>query len=311
MKKVLLALTAVLGVSAFALLTASCGGGGGGGSDDYEAPVTENGITGSEVFIAGRTVEIWANWCSDHEVTQAEYWDVMRTTPSSSYGVGDDYPVYNVSWYDALIYCNKRSIDEHRTPCYKISGKTNPSEWGTVPTSNNETWNAVTCDFTANGYRLPTEAEWEYFARGGNTSNSGQTTYSGSNTIGDFAWYVGNSENMTHEVMSKEPNALGLYDMSGNVWEWCWDRDLYRDIEVSTPSSGAITGDCRVIRGGCCLSDSGCCSVSYRFGGSGETHGHTVKISPDWHYAGFYSINPDAIRGDDLLGFRVVRSTSD
>ena len=120
-------------------------------------------ITGSEVFINGRTVEIYAAWCSDHEVTQKEYQDVMGSNPSyfknnpASGETQENRPVENVSWYDALVYCNKRSIQEGLDPCYTINGKTDPSEWGTVPTSNDTTWNAAECDFTANGYRLPTD----------------------------------------------------------------------------------------------------------------------------------------------------------
>ena len=317
MKKVLFAITAVL---AFALVATGCGGGGGGGSDDYEAPVTENGggaepasvsngITGSEVFIAGRTVELYVKWASDHEVTQGEYETYCTysgNSPSAMEGLGDEYPVYNVSWYDALVYCNKRSIGEGLEPCYTIDGKTDPDEWGDVPTSIDATWDAVICSFSANGYRLPTEAEWEYLARGGNLTNSGQTEYSGSNNASDVAWYNNVSSGQTCEVMTKAPNALGLYDMSGNVWEWCWDR--YGDIGVSTPSTGVITGSGRVIRGGCCSSSAGCCTIAYRFGSSYDVYGHTFSIPPYWHYAGFYSLYPEAIRHDDILGFRVVRS---
>lgn len=250
----------------------SCGGGGGSGSDDDDsgsvASSGSGGITGSQVFIDGRTVTLYAKWCCDHEVTQGEYKAIMGTNPSNSSSspasgeIQDNRPVECVRWYDCLVYCNKRSIAEGLTPCYSINGKTNPSDWGTVPTSSNATWNAATCNFSANGYRLPTEAEWEYLARGGNTSNSGQTTYSGSNTIGDVAWYLDNSGSKTHEVKKKAPNAKGLYDMSGNVWEWCWD--WYGTITTDTASSGASSGSYRVFRGGGWINDAGFCSVQYR-----------------------------------------------
>ena len=272
----------------------SCGGGGGGGSDDdgasgstIFASSVSGGITGSQVFIDGRTVTLYAKWCCDHEVTQGEYKAIMGTNPSSfssspaSGEIQDNRPVECVSWYDCLVYCNKRSIAEGLTPCYSINGKTNPSDWGTVPTSSNATWNAATCNFSANGYRLPTEAEWEYLARGGNTSNSGQTTYSGSNTIGDVAWYADNSGSKTHEVKKKQANAKGLYDMTGNVWEWCWD--WYGTITTDTASSGASSGSNRVVRGGSWYCYAGICTVRYR--------------------NGYY---PDA-RGN-LIGFRLVRS---
>ncbi|GEM_PF-1028602 len=256
----------------------------------------------SEVFIKGRSVKIWATWCCDHEVTQGEYEQYciygdgldVYAQPNSSYGVGKDYPAYNVSWYDALVYCNKRSIAEGLTPCYKIKGRANPSEWGRVPEDGNATWDEATCDFTANGYRLPTEAEWEYFACGGNTSNSNQTTYSGSNTIGSVAWYYSNGEDKTHEVKTKAPNALGLYDMSGNVWEWCWDR--YGYISTNTPSTGVTSGSYRVARGGGYWDFGSRCTVYYR-----------SHYSPNYR-----TFSPSSqIRGRDGNGFRVVRSRSE
>ena len=230
-------------------------------NDGADKPLTVTGeIAGSEVFIKGRTVEIWAKWCCDHEVTQAEYQSVMGSNPSNF--SGSSHPVENVSWYDAIIYCNKKSVATGRTPCYKVNGKTDTKQWGYTPHNYNIISGTITCDFTANGYRLPTEAEWEYFARGGNTSNNGQTEYSGSNTIENVAWYDENSGGETHEVKKKSANALGLYDMSGNVWEWCWD--WYSDIITSSPSSGAASGSDRVLRGGSWGYNASLCAVSHR-----------------------------------------------
>ena len=267
----------------------SCGGGGSDDEDASPAIVSSvsNAITGSSVFIDGRTVTIWARWCSDHEVTQAEYQSVMGSNPS--YFSGTNKPVEQVSWYDAITYCNKRSLKEGLTPCYTVSG-VNFSGSVSVPTTiNNATWNEADCNFSANGYRLPTEAEWEYFARGGNVTNNGQTTYSGSNTIGDVAWYRENAYDVgtsspdygTHPVKTKAKNSLNLYDMSGNVWEWCWD--WYGSISASTLSTGASSGSNRVLRGGSWGTVATYCSVAYR-----------------------RSYGP-GIRGYDV-GFRVVRT---
>ena len=279
MKKIRMAFFA-LAILALLATSTACGGGGGGGSDDDGSSSTSipagfvavpgatfdgtTAITGSYVFIAERTVTIPNLLVCDHEVTQGEYEQYCSyggSSPSTTFGKGSSYPAYCVSWYDALVYCNKRSLAEGRTPCYKINGETNPSEWGTVPTYSNSPWNSATCDFAANGYRLPTQAEWEYLIRGGNLTNSGQTTYSGSNDIEAVAWYEGNSGSETHEIKKKAANALGLYDMSGNVYEWGWD--WADSISTSTPSAGAASGSHRVLRGGGWSSDASWCAVSH------------------------------------------------
>ncbi len=217
---------------------------------------SETWTPASDVFVRGRNLEIASFYMSDHEVTRGEYKAVMGIDPSEANAydkdgnklTGDDNvknnPV-NVSWYDALVYCNTLSIKEKLTPCYAIGGKTDPNEWGTVPTSSNDTWNAATCDFSADGYRLPTEAEWEWAARGGKSY-----TYAGSDDIDDVAWWSGNTNSSgTRDVKTKKANTYGLYDMSGNVWEWCLDR-WCDSISSETPATGSDSGSDRCYRGG-------------------------------------------------------------
>ncbi len=176
-----------------------------------------------------------------YEVTQTEYQAVMGSNPS--YFSGSDKPVEQVTWYNAVEYCNARSIQEGLTPCY-----------------NTTTW---ACDFSANGYRLPTEAEWEYAARG--RTNDPDYLYAGSDDINSVAWYTSNSGSTTHNVGTKTPNSLGLYDMSGNVWEWCNDWYGSYSSSAQTDPVGSNSGSYRVLRGGGWLYDADYCRVALRY----------------------------------------------
>jgi formylglycine-generating enzyme required for sulfatase activity len=221
-------------------------------SDDGILDAAVHSVTISRGFYMGK-----------YEVTQAEFEAVMGALPSdvsSTYGKGDDYPVYYVSWYDAITFCNKLSIAEGLTPAYSVSGI---SDWAglaytSIPTGHNSTWDAAACDWNATGYRLPTEAEWEYACRAGTTTlfNNGKNTISHSEA--NFKPYDdGYDENPAATSIGKAtavgsyaPNAWGLYDMRGNVWECCWDWFASYGSGAETDPSGAASGSSRVMRGG-------------------------------------------------------------
>ena len=231
--------------------------------------ITVNGVSFNMIWVEGGTFKMGSNdgdsdekpvhdvtldgyWIAETEVTQALWKAVMGEDKgwSNDYGKGPNYPAYYVSYNEAVKFCEK--LNEKTE--YKYN------------------------------FRLPTEAEWEYAARGGNKSNGYK--YSGSNNIDDVAWYDADS---THAVKDKSPNELGLYDMSGNLWEWCsdWYSSSYYSNSPSKNPTGPESSDygSRVLRGGCWGVDVSYCRVADRYG-----------IDPDFSY--------------DYYGFRIASSLS-
>jgi formylglycine-generating enzyme required for sulfatase activity len=190
----------------------------------------------------------WGLYCAANQLALKDF--------SPGWGIDGDNPAVHVDWYDACAYANWLSSRFGLSEAYAIDsvGKTDHSEW------------EVSLATTTNGFRLPTEAEWEYAARGG--AKRQPMIYSGSDDLDDVAWYNDNSNSngiqRTHPIKGKKGNQLGLYDMSGNVWEWCWDwYDEYSSASQTNPR-GADTGSYRVFRGGSWYGPAGFCRVSHR-----------------------------------------------
>ena len=237
--------------------------------DEPVAPVqdetfTVNGVTFKMVAVEGGTFtmgataeqgsDAWSNEYPAHQVTLSGYnigetevtqalWQAVMGSNPSYFKSNLQRPVERVSWNDCQTFITKLN------------------------------------ELTGRNFRLPTEAEWEYAARGGNESKGYK--YAGSNTIGDVAWYEVNSYDVdssspeygTHPVATKSPNELGLYDMSGNIWEWCqdwYDSSYYSNSPAANPT-GPESGTSRVGRGGGWQSDAGICRVSHRIGGAGPS----------------------------------------
>ena len=194
------------------------------------------------------------------EVEQKLWTEVMGYNHSEI--KGGNFPVTNVSFYEALEFCNELSVRNGLTPCYIIDKKLlDPNNLCVLDTLHY----TVVCNWKANGYRLPTEAEWEYVSRCGDSYNKVQ--FSGSNNISKVSWYSDNSEDRIQEVATKEPNEWGFYDLSGNVLEWCWDYfDAYNKQKQVNPK-GSEKGIYHIARGGSFyrLADASTCTARFGF----------------------------------------------
>lgn len=224
---------------------------------------TVNGVSFDMVFVKGGTFLMGSpendpdrsNSETQHKVTLRNFyiaqilltqslWEAVNGN-NPSYFKGKNNPVECVSWYDAVEFCNKLSRLKGLQPAYSITGHN------------------VTLNGEAMGFRLPTEAEWEFAARGGNQSKG--YMYAGSNDLDKVAWYDENSEDKTHSVAQKQPNELGLYDMSGNLSEWCWDWWRIYSVVSQTNPVGPTAGLSRVNRGGGWCADSESCRINSRY----------------------------------------------
>jgi len=200
-----------------------------------------------------------------HLVTQEQFQKLMGANPSR--WKGEKNPVEQLRWSDAVKFCNKRSEAEGLQPCYDLK--------------------TLQCNFEATGYRLPTEAEWEYACRAGTA-----TAYFFGNDpgkLGDYAWFEKNSGGHPRPVAQKQPNPWGLYDMVGNVWEWCNDFykvDYYQGAPRENPR-GPAEGQNKVLRGG-----------AWRFSGDNCRSGYRYNENPG---------SADVCFGYDIYGFRCVR----
>ena len=233
-----------------------------GSNNSSELTFTANGVSFKMIFVEGGTFtmgctseqgsDCWDDEKPSHSVTLSNYyigqtevtqalWKAVMGSNPSNFMKGDNYPVEYVSWNE----------------CKDFVAKLN---------------SLLSSQLGGKRFALPTEAQWEYAARGGRKSN--HYKYSGSNTIGNVAWYNDNSNSSTHPVATKSPNELGLYDMTGNVWEWCYDKyGSYTSFSQINPQ-GASSGSFRVMRGGCCYSFAGYCRVSDRYY---RAPGHRIK----------------------------------
>jgi formylglycine-generating enzyme required for sulfatase activity len=240
----------------------------------YVPPTPMAGFTFNTIYTSKIST---GYWMGETEVTQ-ELWEAVMTgsagnlnpssRTSSSLAGGEEQgkrPVETISWYDALEFCNRLSEAAGKDSVYTLTGISRNTY-----TDKSITAATVSVDWTKNGYRLPTEMEWWWAAMGASTAaGAAEKAFSGStgsNNIDNYAWYLGTSgSNFTHQTGIKNSNELGIHDMTGNVFEWCWDwyetSDFY---DAHTDYTGPTSGTTKVIKGGYNGSTSSACELNPR-----------------------------------------------
>jgi formylglycine-generating enzyme required for sulfatase activity len=275
------------------LFVIGCGGSSGDGSypdglDPNYCELTMVSVPGGTFQrdgTPGNTSTVRAFRISKYEITRAQFKAVMGVDPSiPASSTGTEDPVSEIYWYRAIAFCNKKSIEEGLTPVYSVTVSGTPVNWNSlsyynIPSASNDDWNLATADWGANGYRLPTEMEWMWAAMGapadgqnGGTNTTGYAKgYAGSTeganqgNILNYIWCYDNAEYITHPIGKKFPNELGLYDMNGNVREWCWDwYASYPTGALPVDYRGPTSGTKRVVRGGSIISSYYYCTVDDR-----------------------------------------------
>jgi formylglycine-generating enzyme required for sulfatase activity/TolB-like protein len=253
-----------------------------GGTFIMGSPTNETGRGDDEIQ---HRVTVNSFYMGKYLVTQKEYLAIMGVNPGVTADKGDNFPVMQLDWYDAIEYCNRLSLFEGLTPAYMIDK--NRSDPNNKNEHDKKRWRVI-WDRDANGYRLPTEAEWEYACRAGTT-----TPYSfGINITGSLANYHWSDSVHNHDptpVGKYPPNQWGLYDMHGNVWEWCWDWYGDYSEEAKDNPSGPVSGTFHVLRGG-----------SWRTNKDGIRSAYRLNQPPWYIYENYGHF--------DTEGFRVVRN---